>query len=281
MGLFQKLKKNKNANEARPLTYPPKLRGKSGGHRYSFSGADADVYVWFDGLEHLIAPLESIQTLSVSVHESKGQARALGHRGVRGLSRGMRTIAGSMILTVIEDNPLRPLMENIHAFLQAGGNWPGWSIDRDLVGTGTALGGMLNFDNRIAPLLPPINVLVQYVSETSLWSRTDPNVNVLDIEGAGMLLRGVEFIDEGIVTSTHDVVSEVTLSFIACDYKPIAAQIFKSSTTGRPDNVLPIYTSSFDEQKHTEFLRELYGASVLGGIQQNNERMKELGLSAF
>jgi hypothetical protein len=36
------------------------------------------------------------------------------------------------------------------------------------------------------------------------------------------LLRGVEFIDEGLVTSTNDIVSEVTYSFRAFDYKPLA-----------------------------------------------------------
>jgi hypothetical protein len=176
-----------------------------------------------------------------------------------------------MILTAVEDNPLRPLMENLREYADTQ-HWRGWSIDRHEVGTGSAFSGDLHFSNRIAPLLPPTNMLIQYVSEGALWSPRaqagfppedgiDPfglegatlsslagqspdqlirqraaQRRQVSIQGAGLLIRGLEFIDEGIVTSSNDVVTEVTLSFIALDVKPISAQIFDGSGPFVPIN---------------------------------------------
>lgn len=262
MGLFNKKNKPKTISKQDPTRQ----------YRYSFSGADARAFVYFEGMEDTIRQLEALHTISISVHEAKGQARALGFRGIKGLARGVRTIGGSMILTVIEDNPLRPLMENLRDFTERGNTyWPGWSIDRHEIGTGSAFGGELHFSNRIAPLLPPTNILIQYMSEGAAWSPLakvntdgiiDPfllegqtletfqqggtNSNLLQqiqdqkrqiqIEGAGLLVRGVEFIDEGIVTSSNDIVTEITLSFIAVDYKPISAQVFDGGAPYLPVN---------------------------------------------
>ena len=210
-------------------------------YRYSFSGADARVWAYYeDGGEDRIRMLESVHTISVSVHEAKGQARALGHRGIKGLARGVRTIAGSMILTVVEDNPLRPLMEILLDMQNRGVlKWPGWSLDMHDLGTGSALDGRY-FNNRIAPLLPPFNFLIEYVSEGAKWAEksTSPK-SIVDIEAASLLIRGVEFIDEGMVTSVNDVVTEITLSFLATDLKPITKHSLLASrkTWNSQDNL--------------------------------------------
>lgn len=213
-------------------------------YRYSFSGADARAFVYFPGLSEEIAQLEALHTISVSVHEAKGQARALGHRGIKGLSRGVRTTAGSLILTVIEDNPLRPLMEALFAknFLEGTdinpmtginpsnllyGNVLGWSIDQRTIGIGTAL-DRFDFANRIAPLIPPFNMIIHYISEGSKWGEENGNSRITDVPGVSLLLKGIEFIDEGIVTSVNDIVTEVTMSFIAHDLKPISKQTFEA-----------------------------------------------------
>jgi len=216
-------------------------------YRYSFSGSDAKAWIYYPGAEDIVKSLESLHTISVSIHEAKGQARALGFKGIRGLSRGVRTIGGSMIFLVVEDNPLRAAMDALQELsARQVFDWPGWSIDRHEVGTGTAIDST-NFNNRMATLLPPMNILIQYVSEGAYWShRTvarsaekDPvpeggevvwkeNFSVYDIEGAAALIRNVEFLDEGIVTSINDVATEVTFSFIATDYKPLSAQVFSS-----------------------------------------------------
>lgn len=199
-------------------------------YEYSFSGADADVYTWFPSNPENIKPLKSMHTISVSVHEAKGQARRLGHRGISGHSRSVRTIAGSMILTVINEHPLSTLMDQ---YVEGSRNrWEGhsWSMDREFVGTGSVF--QLNSFNSIMPtLLPPFDLAIYYSSEMAGYVQqgTVNNSGQLSPEkgrelgGAGLLIRGIEFIDSGLVTSVNDIVSEVTLSFMAFDYKPLSS----------------------------------------------------------
>lgn len=195
---------------------------------YSFSGADADMFCWFPQAPELLSPLSSVHTVSVSVHESKGQARALGHRGIKGLARGVRTIGGSLILTVINDHPLRELQDQyVAAFID--GDYPepnmGWSLDRHRVGVGS-LWGNYDYKNRLAVLLPPFNLSVQYVSEMGKqWDEAKGQ----RAEGAGWMLSGVEILDEGQVTSVNDIVTEMTFSFLACDFKPLTYYDIDSS----------------------------------------------------
>ena len=212
-------------------------------YRYSYSGADATTLVWFDQKPELISRLSSVHTISVSVHESKGQARALGHRGIKGLARGVRTIAGSLIVTVINDHPLRELIDQYNAL----GSKPqlGWSVDRHQVGIGT-LQNAYDYTNRLAVLLPPFNLAVQYVSELSqpadlgTYSGETPDL-------AGWRLQGVEFLDEGQVTSVNDIVTEMTFSFIACDFNPWSYTGAVINESARVDEV-DIFTEADHQQ---------------------------------
>lgn len=226
-------------------------------YRYSYSGADAKVFAMLSDYPETTHLLESIHTLSVSVHEAKGQARALGHRGVKGLARGVRTIAGSIIMTVVEDHPLRQLM------LYTKDKLPwyrgGWSVDRDMIGVGTAL-KTYDFSNRLAELLPPIDLLVTYVSEGGEFSAGatvwEPNkVDLVSYKGAAMLIQGVDFVDSGIVTSVNDIVSEITLSFIATDFKPISLGEY---VVGGGDG-FNTYSSQELRSRHANLEKILYG----------------------
>jgi hypothetical protein len=184
-------------------------------YKYSYSGSDAVVFAWFDKLPQNAQPLESLHTLSISVHESKGQVRALGFRGIKGMARGIRTVAGSLIMTVIRDHPLRNLIFN------SPRTSLGWSYDRYLNGIGS-LNDNYDFGNKLAVVIPPFNIAAHYVAEHSMeaW---DPTNKRQRVEAAGWMLRGVEFIDEGQITSINDIVTEMTFSFIAQDYKPWSA----------------------------------------------------------
>lgn len=227
-------------NSTRPAGYSLQ------GYRYSYSGADAETFVWFDAAPDLLLPLESVHTVSVSVHEAKGQARALGHRGIRGMARGVRTIAGSIILTVINDHPLRPLLNQYYKIW--GTNDPlGWSMDRHLVGAGSFLNNY-DYTNRLAVLVRPFNLAMQYVSETGPAYDESKGERP---EGAGWMLRGVEFIDEGQVTSVNDIVTEMTFSFIACDFKP-----FSYYGTNPSDDTLLAELDMLNEQY--ELAQKLY-----------------------
>jgi hypothetical protein len=192
-------------------------------YRYSYSGSDAHAYAYVAGRADRAALLESMHTISWSVHEGKGQARALGFRGIRGLAKGVRTIAGSMIMTVIEDNPLAPLMDMLaDIYLDPTLRWEGWSMDWKDVGIGSGI-DTTTFNRRLASTLPPFDLLVQYVAEGSTWSTQETTTS---IPGAACLIQGIEFIDEGMVTSTSDSATEMTYSFIARDCKTISKQQF-------------------------------------------------------
>ena len=206
-------------------------------YRYSFSGADAKASAFFSNMEEDIVHLESIHTVSVSVHEAKGQARALGHRGIKGHARGVRTIAGSMIFTIIEDHPLRPLLEQYSRARELGWNG-GWSVDQDVVGTGSAF-NIREFNNRLPTLLPPFNMIVQYVTETAEHTGASNDLlrnekgewvgwDDVSVNGAAWLIKGIEIIDVGLVTSTNDIVTEMTVSFSAADFKPLTSNKFKA-----------------------------------------------------
>lgn len=199
---------------------------------YTFSGADARAYAYFDGFGEQLVWLDAMHTISASIHESKGDARALGFKGVKGFTRGIRMVAGSIIMVVINDNPFAPLTDLIPKIEASPfSNRLGWSFDRDLNGVGTALDS-LDFTRRFASAIPPFNILVQYATEVNNWSLDITNEgNLLKkdliVEGAAFLLSGIDIIDEGIVTSVNDAYTEVTYSFKALDCKPISMQEWK------------------------------------------------------
>lgn len=225
----------------------------------SFSGADADVYGYYSGLEAGIVPLKAIQTVSISVHEAKGQVRSLGFRGIRGITRSIRTVGGSIICIVLNDHPLRDLM------VQAA-NSPldaklGWSLDRYEVGVGTAL-QRFEFMNRLATMLPPFNLLIQHVSETSNANRAfdlDPVTGKLTVQGCAELIVGVELVDSGKVTSINDIVTEITYSYIARDYKELATNQFGTEVE------LPMRTSAQDQAQEAQLQALLRGGGMLRG----------------
>lgn len=225
-------------------------------YTYSFSGADTKALVYFPQRPDLINYLDSVHTISISVHEAKSQVRSLGYRGIKGLTRSVRTIAGSMILTVMNDHPLRALMEQYSKMvsdLSEDGTYSplpfGWSADRDELGVGTHQ-DIYNFQNRLSALLPPFNLILEFVAEmapvtldaatqgidinTGKPQRTDSSTGKLQknssnrvlFPGAGLMLQEIEIIDEGFVVSVNDLVTEITLSYIAKDFKPISANTF-------------------------------------------------------
>jgi len=158
-------------------------------------------------------PLESIHTVSFSVHEPRGAARALGYRGVKGFASSVRTIAGSMIFTVVEGHPLETLM------LKDDGAKIPWSID--YIDGSRGIGAIAGSDKlqptdrtdiKLATMLSPFNVLLIYQSEVP---RTSPSG--LQAGGAALMLKGVQLMTEGIVTSVNDMVTEIVYQFVAED----------------------------------------------------------------
>jgi hypothetical protein len=245
-------------------------------NRYSYSGSDIRAYAYYPGMGEELCLLESMATISISVHEAKGQARSLGYRGVKGFSRGIRTVAGTIIMTVVEDHPMRQLVSTVDKFIAREPTyWGGWSLDRSLTGTGTA-SNMFDFHNRLSTLLPPINIKLVFVSEAAQFSfqsgeattsdiryadgpiTTIPNGNEFplgtyeryQIPGASLLLEEVDFVSESFVASHNDVVTEMTFQFVAKDFKPIAPITLLQETIEKRD---------LEQDKQQSLFKRLFG----------------------
>lgn len=217
----------------------------SSSYVYSYSGTDARAFAYFEGRGDLITPIKSLHTISWSVNEAKGQARAFGYRGIKGFGRGIRTIAGSLILTVIEDNPLAELMDLLEQIKSDPSiHWPGWSIDWEDTGVGSGI-SELDFNRRLAVLFPPFNILIRYVAEGSKWVPGKTPSDAV-IPGAATLIKGIEFINEGEVTSISDSVTEATYSWCARDIKTLSSQQFQAVIS---NSVVPDVLGPADQLK--------------------------------
>ena len=120
--------------------------------------------------------LDSIQTISISINEAKAPARRLGHRDITGMSRSARTIAGTMILTVVDNHPLAKLMvldpqQIVKGFKGSSGGTGvaqfKWFKDQNLGrgGGGSDPLGVGRTYIRTATDLAPFNIFLEYASE--------------------------------------------------------------------------------------------------------------------
>ena len=194
--------------------------------------------------------LDSLATISVSVHEPKGMVRRLGYKGICGVTRSTRTIAGTMIFVAgtgkYGGHPLEGLMlfDPIHAQPRM----MGWSMDME---RGTALerdDGSTQFTvssnnildqkryAKLGTLLSPFNLYMHYQTEDkhnpedslSLGGddakKINPGTKVpWENNGAAFLLAGVEFISEATVSSVNDMITEISFQFIAQDMIPLTS----------------------------------------------------------
>ncbi len=132
--------------------------------------------------------LGTVQTISCQSHRPKAAVRAIGSTYARGYTRGPRTIAGSMIFTVLNKQSLHHLCKAM----------------------GTMYGNQLNDLNPSVILpdqLPPIDLTFIMANEYGSVSR--------------MALYGVEFLNSGYTFSVEDLLLEEVVQFIARDIDPM------------------------------------------------------------
>jgi hypothetical protein len=127
--------------------------------------------------------LAELQTISISTFREKTGVRAFGNVGVKGYTRGTRTVAGSMIFTVFDRNVLFELLETT-------------SYDADD-----------QFRAAIKDQLPPLDMTILFANEYGALSR--------------MGLFGVEFVSEGQTMSIEDIILEDVCQFVARDVDPM------------------------------------------------------------
>ena len=133
--------------------------------------------------------LAEAQTLSVSSHRDKFPVRALGSVGPRGWSRGMRTIAGTMIFTVFNRHPLGKILY---------GDF--YSFEGHTSGT-------RDEGYELPDQLPPMDLMLLGANEYGYLCR--------------MILYGVEFVSEGMTFSIEDLITESQLQYVARDWDPL------------------------------------------------------------
>jgi hypothetical protein len=204
----------------------------------------SDFYGW--------VPLESMATISINIHEPRSQVRALGHRGIKGFAGSVRTIAGTMIFTIVDGHPLRELMLIDDEVGKTPARSMGWSIDNFSRGRGTAydeydgvskLATMLTpFDLKIfykSEYLPSGLPVQQYGKQPSPWTvngapvgniplvnRGTTKENIAKEIGAAIQITGLQIISEAYVTSVNDIVTEIQYQFMAEDVKEFVGTVY-------------------------------------------------------
>ena len=144
-------------------------------------------------------------TFTVSVHREKAAVRAAGYINPKAFARGRRTIAGTMVLTQFT-------VDVLYRFLQAQ-QLSGHDVSKDTQ--------YVKVDQ-----LPPFNMTLLFTDEFG-------NVSYRRI-------LGVEFVTDGVVYSTNDMLSEQTVSYMASDFTPLLN--IDASALFRPDLISSIFT---------------------------------------
>lgn len=153
-------------------------------------------------------------TFTVSVHREKAAVRAAGYINPKGFARGRRTIAGTMVMTQFT-------VDTLYAFIKGQ----------------MLLGSDLSKDTQYVHVdqLPPFNMTLMFGDEYG-------NVSYRRV-------LGVDFVTDGVVYSSNDMLTEQTVSYMASDFTPlvdidtntlfrpnVTSQIFAPETT--PGNIM-------------------------------------------
>lgn len=167
------------------------IRKKSPASRYhetftSFSGADIVAVITPKGGKPKI--LGEIQTVSYSVYRPTAPVYALGQVNAKGVVRGARTIAGSLIFTVFDRHVLYEVIQDKRT---------------DLSGFNGISCPKYNNSSIKGDELPPFDICVNFLNEYGQSSQ--------------LVIYGVHLISEGQTMSIEDMITENTMEFIATD----------------------------------------------------------------
>lgn len=125
-------------------------------------------------------------TFTVSIHREKATVRAAGYINPKGFARGRRTIAGTIVLTQFT-------VDTLYKFLK-GQAILGHDVSKDTL--------YVKNDQ-----LPPFNMTLLFTDEYGNMSYRR--------------ILGVDFVTDGVVYSTNDMLTEQTISYMASDFTPL------------------------------------------------------------
>lgn len=182
----------------------------------SFAGTDIVAIVTmppeYGGNSYILGEL---QTVSYSIHREVSPVRTLGRVGPKGFTAGPRTIGGSLIFTVFNENVATTLKNLI--------------VNKDLQQTGTeetvfkpnqwTRNGLLDNVRRtsmekgvtLMDELPPFDITITMTNEYGQTSY--------------LTIQGIVVIDEGQTMSIEDMIVENTYSYMARNITPLRKYI--------------------------------------------------------
>ena len=137
--------------------------------------------------------LGDLQTITYSSHREKFPVRTLGRVLPKSYTRGPRTIAGSMIFTVINKHSLWELIKYYSRYMNTG-----------VKGSDSFWG---DYNAITVDQLPPFDITLLFSNEYG--------------DNSYMVLYGVELINEGQTMSIQDLLTENVMQFVARDIDPL------------------------------------------------------------
>jgi hypothetical protein len=159
-------------------------------------------------------------TFTISIHREKAAVRAAGYINPKGFARGRRTIAGTLVLT-------QYTVDALYNFLKSQ-NLSAHDLSKDTQYT--------KVDQ-----LPAFNMTLLFTNEYG-------NVSYRRV-------LGVEFVTDGVVYSSNDMLAEQTISYMAADFTPLmdlaSTPIFRTNITSQifaPERTVQTVLSNNNQQ---------------------------------
>jgi hypothetical protein len=165
----------------------------------SFSGADIVATFTPRGGKPIV--LGEIQTISYSTYRPTTPVTVLGMVNPKGIVRGARTIAGSLIFTVFDRHVLEDMKDSIKASFTAQKN--GANFDTEYKN---------GIKDMKADEVPPFDITISFMNEYGQSSK--------------MTLFDVYVVSEGQTMSIEDMITENTMQFIAMDIEQMTADAY-------------------------------------------------------
>jgi hypothetical protein len=159
----------------------------------SFSGADIVATITPLGGKPIV--FGEVQTLSYSIYRPTTPVYTLGRINPKGVVRGQRTIAGSLIFTVFDRHVLKQVMESYNTSV-------GDTVSDDTyIFSDIELIEMKN--NMKTDEMPPFDLNITFLNEYG--------------NSATLNIYGVHILTEGQTMSIEDMITENTMQYIAMD----------------------------------------------------------------